>query len=104
MPWTPRDADRHKKGLSAKQKRQWSHVANSVRQRCIARGGSPASCDARAVRAANSVTGTPARPTSNETLLHIHTSLTTQPRREVYRGEEYLICDCVMAIAGVLNG
>ena len=34
MPWGPNDASGHdKKAKSAKQKRQWAHVANSVLER-----------------------------------------------------------------------
>jgi len=48
MPWTAKDAKRHtKKAGSAKSKRQWSHIANSV----LAKGGSEGS----AVRQANAV-------------------------------------------------
>lgn len=32
MPWTTKDVDRHKKGLTDKQKRQWVAIANSVRK------------------------------------------------------------------------
>jgi hypothetical protein len=104
LPWTPADARRHKRGLSAKQARQWAHVANSMLKSCMDRGGSQSRCEGRAVRAANAAVGTPARPVKHDLLLHIHTTLTTRPRREVSRGAEYLVCDCVMAIAGVLNG
>lgn len=46
MPWTSADATRHtRKAKSAKDKRQWSHVANSM----LRRGSSEDS----AVRAAN---------------------------------------------------
>lgn len=30
MPWTEKDVDRHFKGLSTKEKRQWCHVANGA--------------------------------------------------------------------------
>jgi len=53
MPWTTADVDRHKAGLSPKQKRQWVHVANSA----LARGASEAS----AIRQANAVVGRPSR-------------------------------------------
>jgi hypothetical protein len=48
MPWKPKDAKRHtKKAKSAKRKRQWAHVADSVLERTGDEGA--------AVRAANSV-------------------------------------------------
>lgn len=46
MPWTAKDAKRHtKKAGSAKKKRQWSHVANSMLKAGKSEGA--------AVRAAN---------------------------------------------------
>lgn len=46
MPWTSKDAQRHtKKAKSPKAKRQWAHVAESVRKKTGDEG--------RAVRAAN---------------------------------------------------
>jgi hypothetical protein len=48
MPWGPSDATRHtKKAKSAKSKRQWSHVAESMRKRGMSEGA--------AIRAANGV-------------------------------------------------
>jgi hypothetical protein len=48
MPWEPKDATRHNHAAdTAKRKRQWADVANSV----LARTGD----EARAVRSANSV-------------------------------------------------
>lgn len=48
MPWKAKDAGRHtKKAKSAKRKRQWRHVANSMLERTGDEGA--------AVRAANSV-------------------------------------------------
>lgn len=51
MPWTAADASKHKKGLSAKQARQWAHVANSALARCQDAGQDD--CDGRAIRQAN---------------------------------------------------
>ena len=48
MPWTAKDAKRHTKhAKSAKARRQWMHVANSVLERTGDEG--------RAVRSANAV-------------------------------------------------
>jgi Putative phage serine protease XkdF len=51
MPWTAADSSTHKKGLSAKQARQWAHVANSALARCQEAGESD--CDGKAIRIAN---------------------------------------------------
>jgi hypothetical protein len=57
MPWSAKDAEKHIKGLTPKQKRAWMHVANSALKSCLAAGGSDASCAGKAVRQANGVAG-----------------------------------------------
>jgi len=57
MPWTVADVDRHKEGLTDKQKETWIKVANDARKRCIDKGGSEKECDASAIKQANSVVG-----------------------------------------------
>jgi len=56
MPWTAKDAVRFQsKATTAKLKKQWAAVANSVRAACIKDGGSEKKCDAKAVTQANGV-------------------------------------------------
>ena len=57
MPWTKADVDKHKKGLSDTQKERWVNIANSVLRKCIADGGTDASCAPKAIRQANGVVG-----------------------------------------------
>jgi hypothetical protein len=57
MPWTKADVDRHKKGLTDKQKETWVEVANSALKRCVGKGGSQEKCEGSAIRQANSVVG-----------------------------------------------
>ena len=38
MPWTVDDVDKHKKGLSDKQKKQWVRIANAVLAKCMKDG------------------------------------------------------------------
>lgn len=102
-PFTTRDARRHKKGLSARQARQWSHVANSMYNRCISSGVAAATCEARAIRGANGVTGTPAQST-NERRFTIETALTVPPSRLTLNDREYLTAPAVLIVEGVLNG
>lgn len=54
MPWTVADVDKHKKGLSAAQKRKWVKIANAVLKDCQEMNASD--CDAKAIRIANSRT------------------------------------------------
>lgn len=57
MPWSEKDVDRFKKGLSDKQKEQWVAVANSVLQKCLDGGGDAKKCEASAIQQANGVAG-----------------------------------------------
>jgi len=57
MPWTTKDVDRHKKGLSDKQKETWVKVANSALKRCLGEGRSQGDCEGSAIRQANKVAG-----------------------------------------------
>jgi hypothetical protein len=52
MPWHVSDVDSHKKGLTAKQKRTWTQVANSALARC--QGAGDEDCEGSAIRIANS--------------------------------------------------
>ncbi|HEX6827161.1 MAG TPA: hypothetical protein VF077_12660 [Nitrospiraceae bacterium] len=100
MPYTARDADRHKKGLSAKQKRQWAAVANSVLAACIKDGGTDASCAGKAIQQANGVVGTPA--TMHR--LTVQTALTAPTRNLTVHDCEYVVAPGVLIVEGVLNG
>jgi len=52
MPWTVKDVDRHKKGLTPAQKKKWVSIANSVLKDCQSKGGKD--CEGKAIRIANS--------------------------------------------------
>jgi len=57
MPFQTADVDKHKRGLDAKQKRQWVAIANSVLSKCIADGGTDETCAPRAIIQANGAVG-----------------------------------------------
>jgi len=57
MPWTKDDVDRHKKGLTDKQKETWVKVANAALKRCLGEDRSQDDCEGSAIRQANKVTG-----------------------------------------------
>lgn len=100
MPWTARDADRHKKGLSAKQKRQWAAVANSVLARCLKDGGTDASCAGKAIQQANGVVGDP----QNMQRLTVQTALTAPTSLLTVHECDYVVAPGVLIVEGVLNG
>ena len=64
MPWTVSDVDKHKKGLSKShkkglsksQKQKWVRIANSILEECR-ETSNDSSCDAQAIRIANSKVG-----------------------------------------------
>ena len=106
MPWTPADANRHKKGLSARQRRQWSAVANSALQRCLAQGRSQSACESSAIRQANSAVGAPELSTEQQTAqrhIVINTIVTVPPSHIVLNDQSYLTAPVIMIVEGVLN-
>ena len=54
MSWSLDQVDQFKSGLSEKQKKQWIGTANGVLRSCLENGSSVKSCEARAVKIANS--------------------------------------------------
>jgi len=64
MPWTLTDVERHKKGLSDKDKRQWVATANSALKACLADDGDTKECEGRAIRIANAAVAENDKPTA----------------------------------------
>lgn len=54
MPWSVKDVESHKKGLTSTEKKEWVKVANSVLADCIKKGGTDKTCAPKAIRIANS--------------------------------------------------
>jgi uncharacterized protein YdaT len=54
MPWSVADVEKHKKGLSAAQKKKWVQIANGVLKDC--QEMKQDDCEAKAIRIANSKT------------------------------------------------
>lgn len=98
MPWAVKDVESHKKGLSAKQKKKWVAVANSVRSKCIKEGGSEKECDAKAIRIAN---GSTMKGNIN---VNFRTASAYKVREEVIGNQDYLIVPVVMMVEGVHTG
>lgn len=55
MPWSPADAEKHKKGLNDKQKKKWAKIANGILSEC--QDMKQKDCEAKAIRIANSSVG-----------------------------------------------
>jgi len=55
MPWEVGDVDKHIKGLTDKQKKVWVEVANKALQSCLDEGGEQDTCEASAIKQADTV-------------------------------------------------
>ena len=56
MPFTASDSTKHTKlADTPKKRKQWAEVANSIRERCLSKGGDEKKCDASGIKAANGV-------------------------------------------------
>ncbi len=108
MPWTVKDVDEHKKGLTDVQKRKWVDVANSVRLSCLKSGKTEKECDALAIRTANSQVGTNVQADSDLALklmkTHKNSQIAYEPETRNIAGKDYLIIPVVMIREGVHCG
>jgi hypothetical protein len=101
-PFTPAMAKKHKKGLSAKQARQWSHVATAAYAKCIKAGSSAAHCESSAIRQASGAVGAPELST-NQRRFAVNAALTAPPKHISDDDHEYLVAPAVLIVEGVLN-
>jgi len=100
MPWSVGDVDSHKKGLTAKQKKQWVAIANSVLKKLMSEGKSEEEAAASAIRQANG-----AVKTNMESLLHINTKEEGYAvKRRKFNGKDYMVIPVTMMVEGVHNG
>lgn len=99
MPWTKADVDKHKKGLTDKQKEQWVAIANSVRESCLKEGKSEEVCDGLAIQQANGAVSTHAIMSK---VLQANKRYTL--RKETKNGKTFIIAPVVMMVEGVHCG
>jgi hypothetical protein len=97
MPWTVKDVDEHKKGLTDKQKKQWIAVANSALKSCMDKGGEESKCAASAIRQANGAVG------SNQLQINFKNE-SYEVREETYKNKTYLVVPVTMMVEGVHAG
>jgi hypothetical protein len=98
MPWTTKDVEKHKKGLTTKQKKQWVAIANSVHTKCMSDGGGDSTCAVSAIKQANGATMMNSIPTYE----NINTDY--EIRKATYHNESYLVVPVVMMVEGVHHG
>lgn len=100
MPWTTDDVEEHKRGLSAKKKKQWVEVANSVLRKCMADGGTEETCAASAIRQANGVVK------NNEEAMIIHSIQADNYdiRTVEHQGSQHVVVPVIVMREGVHTG
>ncbi len=104
MPWTIEDVDKHKKGLSAKQKRQWVKIANSALQACMSKGGNDSSCAASAIRQANGSVGNNAEKGKDYSVFTYTSVEGYTVQEKTYQGKKHLVVPVTMMVEGVHHG
>ncbi len=103
MPWTKKDVDRFKKGLTEKQKDQWVAIANSALQSCLKEGGEQSECEASAIKQANGSVGNNSKNAeSMEKYNRINNNY--QMRYAQHQGKTHLVVPVVMMVEGVHKG
>jgi hypothetical protein len=103
MPFTPGDADKHKKGLSEKAKKQWARVAESVRKREMKKGKTEKEAAAEAVKQANGVVNVNSSQ-SKYIVCKNKQTLEYEPKLTVHQEKAHLVVPVVMMVEGVHNG
>lgn len=101
MPWTIEDVDKHKKGLSDKQKKQWVRISNAALRACLKKGGTDETCAPKAIMQANSVLNVNSGEYSvyrNKPDSDYEVTLTTHQERPHY------VVPVVMMVEGVHHG
>jgi hypothetical protein len=101
MPWNVADVDKHKKGLSDKQKKQWVRIANTALASCMKKGGTEEECAASAIRQANGVLNANSGEYAiykNKPDSDYEVKLTT------HQEKPYYVVPVVMMVEGVHNG
>jgi hypothetical protein len=101
MPFTSKDAEKHHKGLSAKQKKQWAAVANSVLASCQKKGSD--NCDGVAIRTANGVVNN-LGVNESDIKLYFQTTDAYSRRYETMQEHVYMVVPVVMMVEGVHSG
>lgn len=100
MPWTKKDADRFKKGLTEAQKKQWVAIANSTLKECLKNNGKE--CEAKAIKKANG--GIDMDNNMKDYKIVANTQVDYDTRVETYNNQEYLVIPVVMMQEGVHSG
>lgn len=104
MPFTQDDAEKHKKGMTDKMKKQWARVAESVRKREMKKGMSEKDAAASAIKQANGVV------MMNDNTSNLYSSynskqvLDYEVKLTLHQKKAHIVAPVVMMVEGVHNG
>lgn len=98
--WTIDDVEKHKAGLSEKQKRQWVRLANATLAKCIKKGGTEETCTPKAIQQANGVINT----NSHYSVHTLKQDGAYDAELLIHQGSPYYKIPVVMMVEGVLHG
>ena len=98
MSWSKEDVKKHKKGLTDKQEAQWVAIANSVRERELAKGKSESEASGTAIREANGISG------NSEMGVYFQSTADYNVQERMHQGRKHLVVPVTMMVEGVHNG
>jgi hypothetical protein len=104
MPWTTADVEQHKKGLTAKQKKQWCRIANSVLAKCIAKGGTDKTCAPSAIKQANGVVMMNDNASNSYSDYKSKQVLDYDIKLTLHQKKAHIVAPVVMMVEGVHSG
>lgn len=103
MPFKPEDAEKHKKGLSDKGKKQWARIAESVRKREMKAGKSEEEAAASAIKQANGVVNVNSS-TKEEYTSYKAKVLEYEAKLVTHQDKAHIVVPVVMMVEGVHSG
>lgn len=103
MPFKPEDAEKHKKGLSDKGKKQWARIAESVRKREMKAGKSEEEAAASAIKQANGVVNVNSS-TKEEYTSYKAKVLDYEAKLVTHQDKAHMVVPVVMMVEGVHSG
>lgn len=104
MPFTSEDAEKHKKGMTDKMKKQWARVAESVRKRMMKKGMSEEEAAGEAVKQANGVVMNANESKGLYSVYKNKQILDYEVKLTVHQEKAHLVIPVVMMVEGVHNG
>jgi hypothetical protein len=102
MPFTPDDAEKHRKGLSKKGQKQWARIAESVRKRMMDKGMTEKEAAAEAVKQANGVMMNV--NSGSYSVYKNKQKMDYEPKLVVHQDKPHIVVPVVMLVEGVHNG